>query len=82
MLKAGFAYMLCFALSLIVGHALLILLSAYAPPGYFFFIKMGSAIDRALSIGYTPRQIAAFTLATLTAFPFGILFSVLLKVRR
>jgi hypothetical protein len=82
MFKSGIAYMLCFLVSLIVGHALIILLCAYAPPVCTFFVAVGEAIDNIFGVAYSHREIAAFTLATIVAFPLGILFHLFLKVGR
>lgn len=82
MLKAGLAYSLCFLASLVVGHAITILLASYAPPVFKFFVTTGGVIDNVFGIAYTHREIAVFILATLVAFPLGILFHMFLKVER
>ncbi len=82
MYKSGLAYVLCFLLSLIVGHAIIIVLSAYAPPAYAFFVTVGEIIDNVFSINYSHREIAAFVVATIVSFPVGILFHLFLKVER
>ena len=82
MLRTGTAYMFCFIVSLIVGHAVMILLSAFAEPAYGFLVAAGEAIDNIFHIAYTNKEIAAFALSTLIAFPLGILFQVLFNAKR
>ena len=82
MLKAGLAYSICFLASLVVGHALIILLSAYAPPVFKGLVTVGRVIDDIFGIAYTHKEIAAFMLGTLAAFPLGILFHMFLKVEK
>ena len=80
MFHAGASHLLCFIVSLIVGHALTVLLSAYVGPAFMMFIKIARWIDSLLGIGYSHKEIAAFILATILAFPLGILFNNLFKV--
>ena len=80
MLKAGLAYSLCFLVSLVVGHALMILFSAYAPPLFNGIVTAGGVVDDIFGIAYTHKEIAAFMLGTIVAFPLGILFHMFLKV--
>ena len=82
MFKAGLAYSLCFLVSLVVGHALMILFSAYAPPVFKGLVAVGKVIDDIFGIAYTRKEIAAFVLGTLAAFPLGILFHMFIKVEK
>ncbi|HOC39499.1 MAG TPA: hypothetical protein PKJ77_09500 [Thermodesulfobacteriota bacterium] len=80
MARSGFSHMLCFLISLVVGHALMIVLAAHAQPVYRIMVALGEVTDDIFSITYTHREIGAFILATLCAFLIGSLFSVLFRM--
>jgi len=82
MFKSGIAYVLCFVVSLVVGHALIILFSAYVPTAFKVFVTLGEIFDNIFGMAYTHKEIAAFILGAILSFPFGILFHVFLKVGR
>jgi hypothetical protein len=82
MIKSGISHGLAFLVSLVVGNAMLILLKAYLPSGYAFFLRFGQAIALIFKISYDSRTMAAFVLATLLSFFIGILFYKLIKLGR
>jgi hypothetical protein len=82
MTKSGISHMLSFLISLIVGHAILLLLGAYIPPVYGFFLRFGQAIALLFKITYSQKIMAAFIIATILSFFIGILFHKLLKLGR
>jgi hypothetical protein len=82
MIKSGISHGLAFLVSLVVGNAMLILLKAYLPSGYAFFLRFGQAIALIFKISYDSRTMAAFVLATLLSFFIGILFYKLFKLGR
>jgi len=74
--------MVSFIISLIVGHAVLILLKVYIPFLYAFFLRFGQAIALVFRISYHQKIMAAFAIATILSFLFGILFHKLFKLGR
>jgi len=82
MTKSGLSHVLAFLVSLVVGNAMLIILRAYLPSGYAFFLRFGQAIALIFKISYDSRMMAAFVLATLLSFFIGILFYKLFKLGR
>jgi hypothetical protein len=74
--------MVSFIISLIVGHAVLILLKVYIPSLYAFFLRFGQAIALVFRISYNQKIMAAFTIATILSFLVGILFHKLFKLGR
>jgi hypothetical protein len=74
--------MLTFLVSLIVGHAILLLLKVYIPPAYNFSLRFGQAIALLFKITYDQKIMAAFIIATILSFFMGILFHKLLKLSR
>jgi len=82
MTKSGISHVLTFLTSLVIGHALLLLLQVYASPIYGFFLRFGEAIAMIFKITYPSRIMAAFTLATVLSYFIGILLHKLLKVVR
>ena len=82
MTKSGLSHVLAFLVSLVVGNSMLIILSAYLPSGYAFFLRFGQAIALIFKISYDSRMMAAFVLATLLSFFIGILFYKLFKLGR
>ena len=82
MTKSGISHVLTFLTSLIVGHAVLLLLEAYVPPVYGFCLRFGEAIAMIFKITYNSRIMAALTLAAILSYFVGILLHKLLKVSR
>ena len=82
MTKSGLSHVLAFLVSLVVGNAMLIILRAYLPSGYAFFLRFGQVIALIFKISYDSRMMAAFVLATLLSFFIGILFYKLFKLGR
>ena len=82
MIKAGMSHMLSFLVSLIVGHATLLLFEAYIPPISAFFLRFGQAIAFIFKISYDQKTMAAFIIACGLSFFIGILFHKLLKLGR
>ena len=82
MTKSGLSHVLALLVSLVVGNAMLIILRAYLPSGYAFFLRFGQAIALIFKISYDSRMMAAFVLATLLSFFIGILFYKLFKLGR
>jgi len=80
MIKSGISHLLSFLVSLIVGHALLLLLGAYIPLLYAFFLRFGQALALIFKITYTQKVMAAFVIATIISFPMGMLFHKLFKL--
>ncbi|HPD60732.1 MAG TPA: hypothetical protein PKV48_03100 [Thermodesulfobacteriota bacterium] len=82
MIKSGISHVLAFLVSLVMGNAMLILLKAYLPSGYAFFIRFGQAVALIFKISYDSRTMAAFIIAALLSFFIGIVFYKLLKLGR
>jgi uncharacterized membrane protein len=82
MAKSGIAHVLTFLISLVTGHAVLLLLQAYVPPLYGFCLRFGKAIAMVFKITYDSRIMAALMVATILSYFIGILLHKLLKVTR
>ena len=82
MTKTGISHLLSFLASLIVAHAILVLFKAYLPPVYGFFLRFGEAISLIFKITYSPKIMAAFVIAAILSFFFGMLFHKLFKLKR
>ncbi|MBN2468929.1 MAG: hypothetical protein JXD19_12350 [Deltaproteobacteria bacterium] len=82
MIKSGISHMLCFMVSLIVGNALLLLLEAYFPLMYAFFLRFGQAVALLFKISYSQKIMAAFVMGTILSLPMGMLFHKLFKLGR
>jgi len=82
MAKSGISHVLTFLISLVIGHAVLLLLEAYVPPVYGFCLRFGEAVAMIFRITYNSRIMAALTVATILSYFIGILLHKLLKVTR
>ena len=82
MTKSGISHVLTFLVSLVTGHAVLVVLEAYVPPVYSFLLRFGGAIAMVFKITYSSRIMAALTVATILSFFVGILLHKFLKVVR
>lgn len=82
MYRSGMSHLLSFLVSLVLAHALLVLLKAYIPPAYGFFLRFGQAIALLFKISYDSRVMAAFILATVLSYLIGMLFHKLFRFGR
>ena len=79
MYKSGISHMLTFLVSLVVGHAIMVLLRSYVPHIYSFFLRLGQSIAYLFNISYNQKIMGTFIIATLLSFFIGLLFHKLLK---
>lgn len=82
MTKSGLSHMIVFLVSLVVGHALVILLKTYLPLAYGFSLRFGQAVALIFKISYNQKIMATFVIATLLSFFLGMLFHKLFKLSR
>jgi hypothetical protein len=80
--RSGLSHLLSFLVSLLLAHALLVLLKAYIPPAYAFSLRFGQAIALLFKITYDAKAMAAFVLATMLAYLVGMLFHKLFRFGR
>ncbi|MCX8012177.1 MAG: hypothetical protein N3A64_03360 [Desulfobacterota bacterium] len=82
MIKSGISHLLTFLVSLVLGHAVLLLLRSYAPEVYGFFLRFGEAIALIFKISYEKKFMAAFVIASILSFLGGMIFYKLFNLRR
>ena len=82
MIKCGISHLVAFVVSLVIGHALLVLLKTYLPLAYAFFLRFGHAVAIIFKISYNQKIMAVFVIATFLSFLLGILFHKLFKLGR
>ena len=82
MLRAGLAYSLCFLAAHGCRPRADHTAGSLCAAGVKGFVTAGGVIDDIFGLSYTHKEIAAFVLATIIAFPLGDSFPYVFKVDR